>query len=39
MQIQNKIQYMQILHKFHIYTLTIVLNLLPYNINVSNMIT
>lgn len=28
MQIQNKIQYMQILHKFRIYNLAIVLNLL-----------
>ena len=39
MQIQNKIQQMQFPHKFHIYNLAIVLNLLSYDIKVSNMIT
>lgn len=39
MQIQNKIRYMQILHKFHIYYLAMVLNLLSSNINVSNVTT
>lgn len=32
---QNKIQYMQILHEFHIYNLAIVMNLLSYDINIS----
>jgi hypothetical protein len=37
MQIQNKIQYLQILHKFLTYNLVIVLNLLSYDINISNV--
>lgn len=37
MEIQNKIQYVQILHKFHIYKFAVVLNFLSDGISVSDM--